>query len=127
MADEAMTLLDDEATLLGAKNFGATMYSVSHWAKFYTHHWYTANRAYKFGQEDSAECKYCRDGVKETTAHIFKCPNRNEVHLEHHRKLTERVADQQLPNGLLHLIEAGVDLSANLCILILSSVYQIIN
>ena len=57
MTDEAMNLLDDEATLRGAKHFGATMYSVSHWAKFYTHHWYTASRAFKFGQLDLAECK----------------------------------------------------------------------
>ena len=28
MTDEAMKLLDDEATLHGAKHFGATMYSV---------------------------------------------------------------------------------------------------
>ena len=111
MTDEAMTLLDDEATLRGAKHFGATMYSVSHWAKFDTHHWYTASRAYKFGQIDSAERKCCRDGVEETTAHIFQCPDRNEVHLEHHRKLTELLADQQLPNRLLHLIEAGIDLA----------------
>ena len=34
MTDEAMELLDDEATLRGVKHFGATMYSVSHWAKF---------------------------------------------------------------------------------------------
>ena len=47
MTDEAITLLDDEATLRGAKHFRATMYSVLHWAKFYTHHWYTASRAYK--------------------------------------------------------------------------------
>ena len=87
------------------------MYLVSHWAKFYTHHWYTASRAYKFGQVDSAECKCCRDGVQETTAHIFQCTNRNEVHLEHHRKLMELMADQQLPNGLLHLIEVGIDLA----------------
>ena len=30
MTDEAMKFLDDEATLRGAKHFGATMYSVSH-------------------------------------------------------------------------------------------------
>ena len=30
MTDEAMKLLDDEATLQGAKHFGATMYLVSH-------------------------------------------------------------------------------------------------
>ena len=34
LTDKAMTLLDDEATLQGAKHFGATMYSVSRWAKF---------------------------------------------------------------------------------------------
>ena len=87
------------------------MYLVSHWAKFYTHHWYTASRAYKFGQVDSAEYKCCRDEVQETTSHIFQCPDRNEVHIEHHQKLTEHLADQQLPNGLLHLIEAGIDLA----------------
>ena len=111
MTDKAMKLLDDEATLRGAKHFGGTVYSVSHWAKFYTHHWYTASRAYKFGQVDSTECKCCRDGVQENTAHIFQCPDRNEVHLEHRRKLTELLADQQLPNGLLHLIEAGIELA----------------
>ena len=52
MTDEAMTFLDDEATLRGAKHFGATMYLVLHWAKFYTHHWYMASRAYKIGQVD---------------------------------------------------------------------------
>ena len=111
MTGEAMDLLDDEATLRGAKHFGATMYSVSHWDLFYTHHWYMASRAYKFGQVDSAECKCCRDGVKETTAHIFQCPDRNEVHIKHHRKIMKLLADQQLPNGLLHLIEAGIDLA----------------
>ena len=105
MTDEAMTLLDDEATLRGVKHFRATMYLVSHWAKFYTHHWYTASRAYIFGQVDSAECKCCRDGVDETTAHIFQCPNRNEIHLEHHWKLTELLANQWLLNGLLYLID----------------------
>ena len=34
LSDEAMELFDDEATLRGAKHFGATMYSVSQWAKF---------------------------------------------------------------------------------------------
>ena len=87
-----------------------TMYSVSHWAKFYTHHWYTASRAFKSGQVDSAECKCCSDGVKDTTAHIFQCTDRNEVHLEHHQKLTALLAEQQLPNRLLH-IEAGIDLA----------------
>ena len=43
--------------------------------------------------------------------HIFQCPDTNEVHLEHHRKLTELQANQQLPNGLLHLIETGIDLA----------------
>ena len=43
--------------------------------------------------------------------HIFQCPGRNEVHLVHHRKLTELMADQQLLNGLLHLIEVGIDLA----------------
>ena len=111
MTGEAMNLLDREATLRGAKHFGVTMYSVSNWAKFYTHHWYTASRANKFGQADSAECKCCGDGVTETTAHIFQCTNRNEVHLEHHRKLTALLADQQLPNGLLCIIEVGIDLA----------------
>ena len=99
MTDEAMILLDDEAT----------MFLVSHWAKFYTHHWYTASRKYKFGQVDSAECKCCSDVVQETTAHIIQCPDRNEVHIEHRQKLTELLANQQLPNGLLYLIEAGID------------------
>ena len=108
MTDEATKLLDDEAILQGAKHFGATMYLVSHQAKFYTHHWYMARRAYKFGLAESAECQCCRDGVKETTAHIFQCPNRNEIHLEHSRKLTELLTDQQIPNRLQHLIEAGL-------------------
>ena len=79
LSDEAMELLDDEAALRGAKHFGATMYSVSHWAKFYTHHRYTASRAGKFGVAESAECQCCRDGVPETTAHIFQYTDRNEV------------------------------------------------
>ena len=90
---------------------GATIYSVSHWTKFYTHYWYTASRACKFKQVDSAECKCCSDGVVEITAHIFQCTNRNKVHLEHHQKLTALLADQQLPNGPLHIIEAGIDLA----------------
>ena len=72
LSDEAMELLDDEAALRGAKHFGATMYSVSHWAKFYTHHWYTASRACKFGLVESAECKCYIDGVNETAAYIFQ-------------------------------------------------------
>ena len=111
MTDEATTLLDDEATLCGARHFGATMYLVLHWVKFYTHHWYMTSRSYKIGQVDSAECKCCRFGVHETTAHIFQCPNRNEVHIEHRQKVTELMADQQLPNGLLYLVEAGTDLA----------------
>ena len=111
LSDKAMELLDDEATLQGAKHFGVTMYSVSHWAKFYTHHWYTESRACKFKQAESAECKCCRDEVNETTARIFQCTDRNEVHLEHHQKLTALLADQQLPNRLLHIIEAGIDLA----------------
>ena len=55
LSEEAMELLDDEATLRGAKHFGASMYSVAHWAKFYTHHWYTAGKAYKFNLADSAD------------------------------------------------------------------------
>ena len=43
--------------------------------------------------------------------HIFQCPDRNEVHIKHHRKLTELLADQQLLNELLYLIETGVDLA----------------
>ena len=70
-----------------------------------------ASRAYKFGQIESAECKCCRDKVETTTSHIFQCLERNKVHLEHHQKLTEFLADQQLPNGLLHLFEAGIDLA----------------
>ena len=61
LSDEAMELLDDEATIRGAKHFGATMYSVAHWAKFYTHHWFRASKAYKFNIAESAECKCCRD------------------------------------------------------------------
>ena len=38
LSDKVMELLDDEATLQRAKHFGATMYSVAHWAKFYTHY-----------------------------------------------------------------------------------------
>ena len=91
--------------------FGATMYSVLHWAKFYTHHWYMASRAYKFGLAESTECQCCRDGVLETTAHIFQCPNRNEAHIEHSWKFTELLADQQIPNGLLHPIRAGIGLA----------------
>ena len=34
LSEEAMELLDDEATLRGAKHFGASMYSIAHWAKF---------------------------------------------------------------------------------------------
>ena len=93
MTDEAMTLLDDKATLCGVEHFGATMYSVSHWAKLYTYHWYTVSRAYKFGLVESAECKCCRDGVQETTAHRFQCSDRNEVHIEYCQKLTELMAD----------------------------------
>ena len=70
-----------------------------------------ASRAYKFGLVESAECQCCRDGVEETTARIFQCPDRNEIHIDHSQKLTELLADQQLPNGLLHLIEAGIDLA----------------
>ena len=81
MTDKAMKLLDNEATLQGAKHFGVTMYSVSHWVKCYTPHWYMASRKYKFGLAESAECKCCRDGVEETTAHIFQCPNRNKVQI----------------------------------------------
>ena len=49
--------------------------------------------------------------MDETTAHIFQCTNRNDVHQDHRRKLTELLAEQQIPNGLLHLIEAGIDLA----------------
>ena len=84
---------------------------LKHWAKFYTHHWFTASKACKFNLAESAECKCCRDGVDETIAHIFQCTDRNDVHLDHHRKLTELLADQQILNGLLHLIEAGIDLA----------------
>ena len=49
--------------------------------------------------------------MDETTAHIFQCTDRNDVHLHHHQKLKELLADQQLPNGLLHVIEAGIDLA----------------
>ena len=49
--------------------------------------------------------------MNETTSHIFHCTDRNKVHLEHHQKLTKLLADQQLPNGLLHIIEAGIDLA----------------
>ena len=94
LSEEAIELLDDEATIRGAKHFGATMYSVLHWAKFYTHHWYTTSRAYKFNQAESAECKCCRDGVNEITAHIFQCTDRNEVHHDHRRKLTALMAKQ---------------------------------
>ena len=111
LSDKAMELLDGEATLGGAKHFRTTMYSVSHWAKFYTHHWYTASRACKIKQAESAECKCCRDGVNETTAHIFQCTDRNEVHLEHHQKLRALLADQQLPNRLLRIIELGINLA----------------
>ena len=98
MTDEAIRLIDDEATIQEAKHFGVTMYSRAHWAKFYTHHWYTVSRAHKFGLADSAECQCCREGVEETTSHIFLCPNRDEIHIEHSRKLTELLADQQIPN-----------------------------
>ena len=111
LSDKAMELLDYEAALQGAKLFGATMYSVSHWAKFYTHHWYTASKTCKFKQAESAECKCCRDRVGATTAHIFQCTDRNDVHLDHRQKLAELLADQRIPNGLLHLIEAGIDLA----------------
>ena len=70
-----------------------------------------ASRAYKFGPAESAQCQCCRDGVEETTAHISQCPNRNEIHILHSRKLTELLADKQIPNELLHLIEAGIDLA----------------
>ena len=33
LSEEAMELLDDKATVRGAKHFGAAMYSVAHWAK----------------------------------------------------------------------------------------------
>ena len=95
MTDKAMKLLDDKATLQGAKHFGVRMYMVSHWANFYTHHWYTASRAYKFGQTESAECQCCRDGVEETTAHILQCTNRNEIHIKHSQKLMEVLADRK--------------------------------
>ena len=49
--------------------------------------------------------------MNETTAHIFQCTDRNEVHLEHHWKLMALLAEQQLPNGLLRLIEVGIDLA----------------
>ena len=111
MTDEAMELLDDEATARGAKYFGTTMYVVAHWAKFYTHQWYTESKAFKFKEAESATCQCCREGVDETTAHIFQCIDRNEVHLKHHQKLKALMAEQQLPNGLLHLIEAGIDLA----------------
>ena len=77
MSDEEMELLDAKATLRGGKHFRATMYSVSYWAKFYTHHSYTASRTCKFNLAESAECKCCRGGVNETTAHIFQCADRN--------------------------------------------------
>ena len=71
MTYEAMRLIDDEATIQEAKHFGVTMYSIAHWAKFHTHHWYTASRAHKFDLADLAECQCCREGVEETAAHIF--------------------------------------------------------
>ena len=100
MTDEAMRLIDLEATIQGEKKIGATMYSIAHWAKFYTHHWYMASRSHKFGLADSAECQCCREGAEETTSHIFQCPNRDEIHIDHRWKLTELMADQQITNGL---------------------------
>ena len=75
MTDKAMNLLDDEATIQGATHFGATMYLVLHWAKFYTHHWYMVSRANTFGQVDLAECKCCRDGVQEIQRNSAKQMN----------------------------------------------------
>ena len=49
--------------------------------------------------------------MTETTAHIFQCTDRNEVHLEHYQKLTALLVEQQITNGLLHIIEAGIDLA----------------
>ena len=49
--------------------------------------------------------------MDKTTAHIFQCTDRNKVNLEHRQKLTALLAEQQLPNGLLHIIEAGIDLA----------------
>ena len=45
------------------------------------------------------------------TAHILQCPDRNEVHIVRHRELRELLADQQLPNELLYIIEAEICLA----------------
>ena len=73
LSDKAMELLDDEATLRGANHFGATMYSVLHWAKFYTHHWYTVIRACKFGLAESAECYCCILGLIICASSLILC------------------------------------------------------
>ena len=49
--------------------------------------------------------------MDKTTAHIFQCTDRTYIHREHRRKLTKLLVDQQLPNELLHLIEAGINLA----------------
>ena len=70
-----------------------------------------ASRVHKFSLADSAECQCCREGVEKTIAHIFQCPNRNEIHIDRRWKLMELLADQQIPNRLLYLLEAGIDLA----------------
>ena len=83
MADDRMTLIDEEITVSNASEFGKRSIARAHFLKQYTQQWYTEERANKFDEIISSRCKCCDDGEDEMILRILRCPSRKEVHTEH--------------------------------------------
>ena len=110
LSDIRWGLIDGDITKSVSAHFGTGLGQRAHCCKQYAHQWFTEVKAHKHNTQISAKCRCCDRDEDETILHIFQCADREEVHETHKKKLTEVMTKYQIPNRLLHLIEAGRDL-----------------
>ena len=111
LEDEIFGLIDWESFGPATNTFTKTVSSRAHLCKHVSAHWFTEARAHKFDNLVSDRCQCCQLDVAETTDHILQCPTRDTVHSMFYTKFIELMQEQELPNDILELFDASIDIA----------------
>ena len=104
-----MSLIDYQAMNTELKKFRSSPYAWVHRAKHQGNQWYTEEKACKFDDTISLNCRCCLEGKAKTKQHIVQCKSRATTHERKIKQFTELMRQVEIPNDILKLIEGGID------------------
>ena len=109
--DDTFSTIDWKSFNTASTKYTKTTYSRAQFSKHIGGQWFTEARAHTYDHLASDKCRCCDDGKIESLEHILQCSSRKPIHQQYTTKFEEMMRDYEIPNDVLKMFEAGIDMA----------------